>query len=56
MVLVVLLSYVMMWKTRFESLLNNVTTDANMHNVKECVQNTDNLCYGNNILITACTV
>ena len=28
-----------MWKTHFESLLNNVTTDANLQNVKECVQN-----------------
>ena len=25
------------WKTHFESLLNNVATDANMQNVKECV-------------------
>ena len=45
-----------MWKTRFESLLNNVTTDANMQNVKECVQNTEYLCYGNNLLITPCMV
>ena len=29
-----------MWKTHFESLLNNVTTYANMQNVKERVQNT----------------
>ena len=34
-----------MWKTHFESLLNNVTTDANMQNVKECVQNTEYMCY-----------
>ena len=45
-----------MWKTHFESLLNNVTTDANMQNDKECVQNTDYLCYGNNLLITPCMV
>ena len=32
-----------MWKTHFESLLNNVTTDANMQNVKERVQNTEYL-------------
>ena len=31
-----------MWKTHFESLLNNVTTDVNMQNVKECVNNTGN--------------
>ena len=43
-----------MWKTHFESFLNNVTTDANMQNVKECVQNTEYLCYGNNLLITPC--
>ena len=41
-----------MWKTHFESLLNNVSTDANMQNVKECVQNTEYLCYGNNLLVT----
>ncbi len=29
-----------MWKTDFESLLNNVTTYENIQNVKECVQNT----------------
>ena len=45
-----------MWKTHFESLLNNVTTNANMQNVKECVQNTEYLCYGNNLLITPCMV
>ena len=45
-----------MWKTHFESLLNNVTTDKNMQNVKECVQNTEYLCYGNNLLITHCMV
>ena len=43
-----------MWKTHFESLLNNVTTDANMQNVKECVQITEYLCYGNNLPITPC--
>ena len=36
-----------MWKTHFESLLN-------MQNVKECVQNTEYLCYGNKLLITLC--
>jgi hypothetical protein len=45
-----------MWKTHFESLLNNVTTAANMQNVKERVQNTEYLCYGNNLLITPCMV
>ena len=45
-----------LWKTHFESLLNNVTTDANMQNVKECVQNTEYLYYGNYLLITACMV
>ena len=40
-----------MWKTHVESLLNNVTTDANMQNVKECVQNTETLCYCNKIVI-----
>jgi len=30
-----------MWKTHFEYLLNNVTTDANMQNVKECIHNTE---------------
>ena len=45
-----------MWKTHFESLLNNVTTDANMQNVKECVQNTEYLYYGNNLIITPCMV
>ena len=45
-----------MWKTHFESLLNNVTTAANMQNVKEFVQNTEYLCYGNNLLITPCIV
>ena len=44
------------WKTHFETLLNNVTTYANMKNVKECVQNTEYLCYGNNLLITPCMV
>ena len=34
-----------MWKTHFESLLNNVTIYANMQNVKECVQNTEYMCY-----------
>ena len=43
-------------ETHFESLLNNVTTDANMQNVKECVQNTEYLCYGNNLLVTPCMV
>ena len=38
-----------MWKTHFESLLNNVTTDANMQNVKERLQNTEYLYYGNNL-------
>ena len=45
-----------MWKTHFELLLNNVTTNANMQNVKECVQNTEYLYYGNNLLITPCMV
>ena len=45
-----------MWKTHFESLLNNVTTDANMQNVKECVHNTEYLCYENNLVITPCMV
>ena len=27
-----------------------------MQNVKGCVQNTEHLCYGNNILITPCMV
>ena len=45
-----------MWKTHFESLLNNVTTDANMQHVKECIQNTEYLCYGNNLLVTPCMV
>ena len=40
----------------FESLLNNVTADANMKNVKQCVQNTEYLCYGSNLLITPCMV
>ena len=44
------------WKTHFESLLNNVNTDANMQNVKECVQNTEYLFNGNNLLITPCMV
>ena len=45
-----------MWKTHFESLLNNVTTYANMQNVKERVQNTEYLHNGNNLLITPCMV
>ena len=45
-----------MWKTHFQSLLNNVTTDANMQNVKECVHNTAYLCYENNLVITPCMV
>ena len=45
-----------MWKTHFESLLNNVTPYANKQNVKECVQNTEYLCYGNNLLIAPCIV
>ena len=45
-----------MWKTHFESLLNNVTTDANMQNVKECVHNTEYFCYENNLVITPCMV
>ena len=45
-----------MWKTHFESLLNNVTTDANMQNVKERVHNTEYLCYENNLVITPCMV
>ena len=45
-----------MWNTHLESLLNSVTTDANMQNVKECVQNTEYLCYGSNLLITPCMV
>ena len=48
MVLMILRPY----PPHFESLLNNVTTDANMQNVKECVQNTEYLYYGNNLLIT----
>ena len=43
-----------MWKTHFKSLLNNVATDANMQNVKECVHNTEYLCYENNLVITPC--
>ena len=45
-----------MWKTHFESLLNSVTTDANMQNVKECVHTTEYLCYENNLVITPCMV
>ena len=45
-----------MWKTHFESLLNNVTADENMQNVKECVNNTGNLCNDNDIHITSCMV
>ena len=45
-----------MWKTHFESLLNNVTTYANMQNVKERVHNTEYLCYENNLVITPCMV
>ena len=45
-----------MWKTHFESFLNNITTDANMQNVKVCVENTHNLCYENSILTTLCMV
>ena len=45
-----------MWKTHFESLLNNVATYANMQNVKKCVHNTEYLCYGNNLVITPCMV
>ena len=37
------------WKTHFESLLNNVTTDVNMQKVKECVHNHEYLCYANNL-------
>ena len=45
-----------MWKTHFESFLNNFTNEANIQNLKECVQNTVHLCYGNNLLITPCMV
>ena len=45
-----------MWNTHFESLLNNISTGANMQNVKECAQNTDYFCYGNILLITPCMV
>ena len=45
-----------MWKTHFESLLNNVTTDGNIQNVKEYVHNTEYLCYENNLVITPCMV
>ena len=45
-----------MWKTHFESLLNNVTTDVNTQNVKECVNNTGNVCNDNDTHITSCVV
>ena len=41
-----------MWKTHFESLLNNITTDVNRQNVKVCKKNTRNLCNDNYIHIT----
>ena len=44
------------WKTHFESLLNNVTTDVNMQNVKECVNNTWNVCNDNDTHITSWNV
>ena len=43
-------------KTHFECLLNSVTTDGDLQNVKECLQNTNNLCHGNNILLTPCMI
>ena len=45
---------VILLKTHFESLLNSVTTDANMQNAKQCVQNTEHWCDRNNLLITPC--
>ena len=41
-----------MWKTHFESLLNNVTTDVNIQNVKECLNNAGNVCNDNDNDIT----
>ena len=41
-------------ETHFEYVLNNVTTDVNMENKKECVNNTGNLCNDNDIHITYC--
>ena len=38
-----------MWKTYLKFLLNNITTDVNMQNMKECVNNTGNLCNDNDI-------
>ena len=43
-------------KTHFKSLVNNVTTDIKMQNVKECVNNTGNVFNYNDIHITYCMV
>ena len=36
-------------ETHFESMLNNIATYAYMQNLKECLQNTECLCYVNNL-------
>ena len=43
-----------MWKTQFESLLNNDTTDSYMQYEKVCVKDNKHICYDKDILITPC--